>query len=388
MYRAIKNRLMKSTIITAWKFIRFDQTKSIGIVIGIVISTFLIGQQLGTFNFLTSLMSVLVKNTTADIWVVDSKTADANQLILLDTRKEREIKSLPGVEEAFPIVITGGKAKFPDGTSANVNLIGSEFPYFKAGPDGAKIIEGQRNDLLQEAGVSAEYYDRNNFGGSSNVGVEFEINGKRAVITVQTKGIRGWGGYLMYTTLERARYYGHIPSTNISAVLVKVRPQEDVDQVVRQINQAIPGVKAWKTSELSSSTIDSVLSSTGLGASTGSLVGFAVIAGFFIIGLTMYSSALDRIKDYGTLKAIGATNVYIRNLILTQATLFAVVGFIIALAFLMGFQKGMSQAGLLIEFKPVMVMGILLITFSIALLGAVFAIRRIKDVEPASVFRG
>ncbi|KIA93628.1 ABC transporter, permease component [Flavobacterium sp. KMS] len=379
---------MNSIIKIAWKFIRFDKTKSIGVVVGIVISTFLIGQQIGTFNFLTGLMSVLVKNTTSDIWVVDNKTTDANQLSLIDSRKEKEIKSLPGVKEAFPIVMTNGKAKFSGGTSAVVNIIGSEYPYFKAGPDSTKIIEGKLPDLLQEAGVSADYFDRSNFGGSSNVGTYFEINGKRAVIMLQTKGIRGWGGYLMYTSIDRARYYGNISSTNISALMVNVKEGEDVNHVVNQINNSIYGVRAWRTSSLSSSTIKSVLASTGLGASTGSLVGFAIIAGFFIIGLTMYSSALDRIKDYGTLKAIGATDSYIRKLILTQATLFAVVGFLIALVFLMGFKKGMYQSGIVIDFSPIILFSILMVTFSISLFGAVFAIRRIKNVEPASVFRG
>ncbi|OUL61993.1 FtsX-like permease family protein [Flavobacterium sp. AJR] len=379
---------MNSIIKIAWKFIHFDKTKSIGVVVGIVISTFLIGQQIGTFNFLTGLMSVLVKNTTSDIWVVDNKTTDANQLSLIDSRKEKEIKSLPGVKEAFPIVMTNGKAKFSGGTSAVVNIIGSEYPYFKAGPDSTKIIEGKLPDLLQEAGVSADYFDRSNFGGSSNVGTYFEINGKRAVIMLQTKGIRGWGGYLMYTSIDRARYYGNISSTNISALMVNVKEGEDVNHVVNQINNSIYGVRAWRTSSLSSSTIKSVLASTGLGASTGSLVGFAIIAGFFIIGLTMYSSALDRIKDYGTLKAIGATDSYIRKLILTQATLFAVVGFLIALVFLMGFKKGMYQSGIVIDFSPIILFSILMVTFSISLFGAVFAIRRIKNVEPASVFRG
>jgi putative ABC transport system permease protein len=354
---------MKAIIKTAWKFIRFDKTKSIGVVVGIVISTFLIGQQIGTFNFLTGLMSVLVKNTTTDIWVVDNKTTDANQLSLIDTRKEKEIKSLAGVKEAFPIVVTTGKAKFPDGTSAIVNIIGSEYPNFKAGPDSTKIIQGKLPDLLQEAGVSADYFDRSNFGGSSDAGTFFEINGKRAVITLQTKGIRGWGGCLMYTTIDRARYYGNIPSTNISALMVNVKDGEDVDRVVDHINNSIYGVRAWRTSSLSSSTIKSVLAS-------------------------MYSSALDRIKDYGTLKAIGATNSYVRKLILTQATLFAIVGFLVALVFLMGFKNGMYQTGILIDFSPIILFSILIITFSISLFGAVFAIRRIKNVEPASVFRG
>ena len=86
--------------------------------------------------------------------------------------------------------------------------------------------------------------------------------------------------------------------------------------------------------------------------------------------------------------AIGATDAYIRKLILTQAALFAIVGFMIAFIFLLGFKNGMYQSGIVIDFSPGILFIILTVTFSISLFGAVFAIRRIKNVEPASVFRG
>ena len=45
---------------TAIKFIWFDRPKSIGIIVGIVISSFLIGQQLGTLHFITNVMGALI----------------------------------------------------------------------------------------------------------------------------------------------------------------------------------------------------------------------------------------------------------------------------------------------------------------------------------------
>ena len=105
-----------------------------------------------------------------------------------------------------------------------------------------------------------------------------------------------------------------------------------MQKVVRSINANIPGVKAWMPTEFKNQTILTVLKSSGIAFSFGTLIVFALISGFIIIGLTLYSAAIDRIKDYGTLKAIGATNGYIRKLILMQATLYAIVGFLIGLS--------------------------------------------------------
>ncbi len=372
----------------AIRFIRYDKAKSIGVVIGIVISTFLIGQQIGIATFLTGLMSGMVDNSTGDIWVVDSRTTDANSLGKLDVRKVREIRSIEGVAEAYPMVLAGGTATFPNGKSTGIILVGSEAPTFAAGPLPGKILQGSLERLQTEAAVSADLYDAPTYEIETTPGAEFEINGKRAVIGAQTNNLRGFGGSMMYTTLERARYFGNSGTTDISAVVVNVKPGYTPQQVRDQINRGIYGIRAWVRADFSQSTVSYVLGTSGIGASTGTLVVFAIISGFFIIGLTMYSSALDRIRDYGTMKAIGASNGYIRRLILLQAAIFAVVGFVIAFALLEGFRRGVESTGLIFGFSWSVIAGIFGVTLLIALSGAIFALRRITGLEPAAVFRG
>ncbi len=379
---------LRNIISTSLRFVRYDRTKSIGVLVGIVISTFLIGQQIGIATFLTGLMSAQIDNSNADVWVIDSQAKDVNQIGLIDAKKVRDVQGIPGVKSADALLVAGARATFIDGSNAAISLIGSNGPQFRAGPSPDKISAGHLEDILLEGGVTADFYDRVNFGGSADVGTSFEINGKRAVIRVQTKGARGFGGIVMFTTLGRARYYGNVSQNSISAVLVKLQPGANADSVVSAINRTVFGIRAWKTKDLKSSTINTILGTSGIGASTGSLIVFAIVAGFFIIGLTMFSSALDRLKDYGTLKAIGASNNYIRSVILGQAFSFALTGFVLALFLLTGFQKGVEASGLLFEFSPVVVIGLLSVTLFISLFGAVFAIKRISGVEPASVFRG
>ncbi len=373
---------------TALRFIRYDRAKSIGVVIGIVISTFLIGQQFGIASFLMGLMSTLVDNSNGDIWVVDAKTSDANTLGKLDVRIVREVRSIEGVASAYGLVLANGTVVFPNGKSVPVTLIGSEAPAFAAGPPPGKIRQGSLAQLQTDAAVSADFYDGTTFGLSPDVGLQIEINGKRAVIGAQTENLRGFGGNTMYTTIERARYFGNSSDTKISAVIVQIQPGFAPQQVRDNINRHLYGIRAWTRPDLSKSTVNYVLSSSGIGVSTGTLIVFAIISGFFIIGLTMYSAALDRIRDYGTLKAIGASNGYVRRLILTQAAIFAFTGFVIAYALLEGFRNGVRGRGLIFAFSWEVKLGILAVTMFIAVSGAVFALRRITRLEPAAVFRG
>ncbi len=371
----------------AWKFIRFDKAKSIGVVVGILISTFLIGQQLGVFFFLSGLMGALATDVQSDIWVVDSKTNDVNQLGRLDIRNLRAVQGINGVKEAFPLIISGASCNYKNGTSGAITLIGVDASQINAVLRPTAITAGKTTDLQLDGAVSGEFFEKKNLGGEIALGTDFEINGKRAFFALQTKGFRGFGSNFCVTTIERARFYSNQSVNTISAVLVNLQPGVNVNDVVANINKNITGVRAWPAQQLAASSVKKILSSSGIALSTGTLIIFALIAGFFIIGLTMYSSALDRLKDYGTLKAIGAGNGYISRLILTQAMLFSVVGFLIGLMLLEGFRRGVANSGLIFSFSPLVMLGMFSTIGLISLSGASFALSRIRSVEPAAVFR-
>jgi putative ABC transport system permease protein len=376
---------------TAFKFIKFDKSKSIGVVIAIVISIFLIGQQLGIFNFLTGLMGGVIDNSNQElgqIWVVDNITQNANELGKLDNRLVQEIRSIEGVDNTYPVIATGGTVKFKNGKTAPVLLVGSEAPMFVGGPNNARINKGNLQDLNYEGAVSAEYFDESVFNNPVEIGNRIEINGKEAFIKLQTKNARGFAGAFFFTTLSKARYYGGFPDNKVNAIAVKVKNGFTKEAVISNINNKVYGAKAWDANDLKSSTIKFITISSNIGTSLGTIIIFAIISGFFIIGLTLYSSALDRIKDYGTLKAIGATNSYVTKLIILQSFLFAIVGFIIAALLLFGFKTGVANVGLTIVYSTKEIIGLFLVTVFISVGGSLFAVRRINNVEPASVFRG
>ena len=371
---------------TAIKFILYDKPKSIGALAGVVISIFLVGQQVGIFIFLTDAMKSIVANNNQYIWVIDDKTINANQLAQLDMRIGRELTSLPAVAEVHPVVITAGAAQFDDGTTAGMTIIGSQAPAFVGGPWG--IDPREKGAMLPEGAILTEFFDIKTFGGVEK-GEYFELNAKKVYNAGFTRGVRGFGGApYVFTTLERARALGNYPTTKASLFLVKWKPERSMAEAIAQINATIPNVRAWAPEELAKSTVSEVLGSSGIALSVGTLIIFALLSGFIIIGLTLYSAAIDRIKDYGTLKAIGATNGYITRLILTQASLISLVGFVVGRGMVEGFRQGIASAGTYFTFPLALQIGFLGLTLFIALAGSLFAIRRINSLEPAQVFRG
>lgn len=370
---------------TAIRFILYDKPKSIGALFGVVISIFLIGQQTGIFIFLTAMMSSLVDNIETDIWVVDNRTTNVAALGQIDARYQRQIEALPGIAHVYPLVITGSSAKFADGKSAGITLVGSQPPAFVGGP--WNITGGTKENLLFDNAVTTDVFDKKLLGGAET-GTRFEIGGKQATVALQTQGARGFGASFVFTTIDRARFYAKYPANKVSALLVKLKPGANPEQVIKSIDHNMFGVKAWTKKDFSKITVSTVLGSSGIATSVGTLIIFAIVAGSIIIGLTLYSAATDRLKDYATLKAIGATNAYVRNLILTQAVIFAAIGYLIGVALMYGFKLGIAKAGIMFSYSPQMYIAFAVVTFLISMIGVVAAISRITKVEPASVFRG
>jgi putative ABC transport system permease protein len=113
---------------------------------------------------------------------------------------------------------------------------------------------------------------------------------------------------------------------------------------------------------------------------------FAVITGFAIVGLTLYSAVNDRLRDYGTVKAIGGNNGTIRKLILLQALIYSVIGFVIAFMLLVLFVQATKNA-LDIQLTPGLVAFLVAVTLFISILGSLFAMRKITRLEPVQIFR-
>ncbi len=373
----------------AWKFIRFDKAKSIGIVTAIVISIFLIGQQLGLLFYLMGLMGNLVGNAPVkdnQIWIIEGQSNNINAINAIDHRLVQEIGSLKGISNTVPVVLAPASATFLDGKTAAITLVGSPAPQFSIGPIPERIEQGSQQALIEPNAVSAEFFSAKGWNTELYLNKPLEINGKSAQLRAITKNAQAFGASYMYTSIENARYYGNVSPTKVSIIIAELENKDDKAKIIGEINQLYPTLRAWDVAKLRSSTIKEILISSNMGMSFGTLVFFAMISGFFIIGLTLYSSALDRIKDYGTLKAIGAKKSYVNRLIIAQAFLFAIIGYCIALILLYGFKFGVASSGLVIDITLIFALFLLVLTLIISIGGSLFAVRKVSKLEPASVF--
>ena len=367
----------------AFKFMWFDKAKMFGILFGMVLSVFLVGQQVMIcFSLLGSTVSLATYNENY-IWVVSPKSKQVTDLPALDMRIGRSLMSVKGVAEVHPIIFSGASMKLPDGKQFPVTLIGTRAPTFAGGP--WNVQSGNPFDMLQSGGI---FIDQSNteFGDLIRMGDQIELNGIRTPVVGLTDRTEGLGASYAFASIEKARAITKFPVTEASAFLVERDTAYTPAEIVSAVNRVIPDIKALTGSQFRKNSLTYFATSSGIVASFGLLVVFAVITGFSIVGLTLYSAVSDRIKDYGTLKAIGANNGKIRKLILYQAAIYALVGFILAYLLLLFFIHA-TEGSLELNLTPGLTYALIGVTLLIAILGSLFGMRKIIKLEPAAVFR-
>jgi putative ABC transport system permease protein len=367
----------------ALRFIWYDKPKAYGILFGIILSIFLIGQNIGIGVSLLESTISLARNNGNYIWVANNKTKQVSELAPIDMRIARELMSIKGVKRVSPMVVAAGSAKFNDGTKAAISVIGVDTKTFAGGP--WRVSKGSTADLLQNDAVTTDEYDASVLN-DVKMGERFEINGKSVFLATQTKGARGLGLAYSFMSIQLARQICGISTNSASAFLVEWDSNYTPEQVVAAINKEIPNVKAWTGADFTKLSLDFFISNSGTVASFGVLILFAIITGFAIVGLTMFSAVKDRIKDYGTIKAIGGTNAVIRKIILWQALLFSIIGFFMAYGLLLSFVQ-VTKGSLDIQITPLLLAFLIIVTLSISIISSLFAMRKIVKLEPVEIFR-
>ena len=192
----------------------------------------------------------------------------------------------------------------------------------------------------------------------------------------------------MFTDLRSARsYLRGLGDDAVTYVLVKVEPGVSAELVKQRIN-AIPHLSAYTTNEMSKRTRTYWSTRTGVGAGFFTTAVLGIIVGFVVVGQILYSGTLQYIREYGTLKAMGAKNSMVVRIILAQAMISAGLGFVVGGVLAVGMRSAMAHANLSVALFPGLYGATLIITILMCSMASLLSIVKVLRLDPASVFKG
>lgn len=373
---------------TAYQFMSYDKPKLAGVLAGIIISVVLIGAQLGILDGFFEDNMGIIKNHQDYVFVVNKKSKSAISLVNIDTRVGSELLSIPGVKKVHPLIVGEGKLKNPSGISFNnLKLFGIQGPDFVGAPKNIHLI-GELNNLYADGAVIVDDSNLEDLDNLKN-GNYFSINDKNVFISGISTGNVGLGDFNVITTIERARELIDFNPDQVSAYLVLTNSFDNQvnKQIAGIITASIPSVKAFTADEFKEITRNYLNTEIPITIIITILVYFALFTGLIIVGLTMFSSVNDRIKDYGTIKAIGGNNKMIIQLIMIQSILFALTGFIISVVLLVALKYLMNLINQHMDLSLERLGVLMLSTLVISVFGSYSSLRKILKLEPVQILR-
>jgi putative ABC transport system permease protein len=195
--------------------------------------------------------------------------------------------------------------------------------------NGRMIKAGDKNKVV----IGPEFAKEKNFGKEIKLGDKITINGRDfTVIGIFKTGNNPGISQAVVMTLDDMRTLFNEPE-EISAMMVKVTDAKEVDNTIENIKKDLRrhrGVKEGQedfTVQTVKSFIESFL--VVFNVITVLLVGLASISllvGAIGIANTMYTAVLERRKEIGVMKAIGARNSQILTVFLIESSIIGLIG--------------------------------------------------------------
>jgi putative ABC transport system permease protein len=154
------------------------------------------------------------------------------------------------------------------------------------------------------------------------------------------------------------------------------------------LQSRLPDNDVYQTAEFSAMTRHYWMFTTGAGVAVLMAAVLGLIVGIAVVAQTIYATTMDHIREYGTLKAMGAPNSYVLGVIMTQAALAAVMGYAIGMAVSLFVVRGGETGGAYILLNWQTAVGLLFLTLAMCITAAIVSVNKILSLDPAMVFKG
>lgn len=367
LYIALKNLFQEKTRLLI----------SIG---GVAFSVLLILILQGLYQGFSYRMGEYIRSQPADFWVSDDKARDMfHSISILPLEDKAKIEAVAGVSRVSPfsarqiVVNIRGKreatylvAYDPETGIGGPNKVVAGKQY----PDQGEIIidrvfaKNQKVSLNDSLPIGEESFKVAGISEGTNL------------VTFQ---------YSFVTKGDAERIFGTKGITNYFLVSYQ---GVDKNQVAANIEKQLPGTKVFSKQEFVENNTEFIRETFLPIVLVLLIIGFVV--GVAVIGLTIYTSTVEKSREYGVLKAIGVRNNQLYKMVFAQSLVAGITGF------LFGSLMALVVNQVVDRFVPAFITYFRLIDFGwvflasvlMAILASYIPIRRIAMVNPAEVFKG
>ena len=355
-----------------------EKTRFLISVGGVAFSVTLIIVLTGLYRGWNDKLGEYIRSVPVDIWVMQKGSEELfHTPSILPITLDDELVKINGVQSAKPfnarrLAVSSGGQQF------QLYIVGYD-PAQNSGQP-ARVVEGKKVPGPGEIIVDRSQSKKISIGDKINAaGRELEVVGFAE------------GGDLVITSFaftlpEELNKIQSLPDA-VNNFWVTINPGTDKNKAAGDIESALPNVTAVTSEEFVSSNTK-IVSDSFLPVIL-VLVLVSIAVGVAVIGLTIFTSTIEKAKEYGVLKAIGLKNRQLYAVVLKQALIAGVVGFGVGavIATLLGASVSQYVPQFVYQIRSLDIAWIFGLTVVMAALAAYIPLRRLARIDPTEVFK-
>ena len=388
----------------AWKNLTHDVRRLVVAICGIAFAVLLMFTQVGFQNALFDSQVKLIDDLEGDLFIVSKAKYTLAAEKRFPQARLNQARSCPGVEAAYPIYteLTTSVVRRIENGMGNLGYplrtigfylddpvfrseeINRQLPRLRVKQTALLDRKSKRTKfpfpLADDAALSQEY---------------LELAGKKLTLvgTFDLGTDFAHDGNLIMRAESFAEYYPQRvrfgnPLSVIDIGIVQMLPDANLEDVRDLMEQTLDkDVYVMTREQFRTEEIRFWDDSTPIGTIflAGKLIGF--IVGMVICYQVIYSDIADHMAEFATLKAMGYTSRYFILLILTEAVMLALVGFVPGTAVSTGLYSWLSgRTGLLMVMTLNGLLFVLVATVAMCVASGMLAVRKLLAADPANLF--
>ncbi len=371
----------------AWRSLVHDKVRFAITVSGVAFAVTLVFVQVGLFIGLLSNATVTIENIHADLWITSRNTPNIDFAHSFPESRVDRVRSIPGVRHADNLLVSFMNMQQPSG--AEEGMVVYALDDFERWGIPWNVEEGDVRDLKRGPYIFLDSSAERRFGPFA-VGEYREVLGQRLKIVGRTREAKSFTttpiGFLDYERAQRLQ--PALLAGQTMYTIVKLEPGANIADVRREIARRLPHNDVYARDEWAERTRSYWVVNTGLGMNMYLTVFLGCLVGIVVVAQTLYTSAMEHIKEFGTVKAIGGSNWDIYKILGRQALIAAVLGFFLGLAPAFGMRPLLEMLGLRILLPNVLIGSVFVGAVALCLLASLVSYRKVASIDPALVFRG
>jgi putative ABC transport system permease protein len=384
---------MMFAIPLAWLQLTREKMRLLVALAGISFAVILMMIQLGFRDALFDASTTMHINLNTDIVLISPQSSSLIAMKNFARRRLYQTLSISGVESITPMSLGFGNWINPE-TRKPRQLLIIAYP-----PDADVFdlpgIKEYQDRVKEENVVLFDEASRPEFGPMAKwfregKTVTAEVSGRKVTVGGIFKLGASFGadGNILTSDLNLVRILPERSLSLIDVGLIKLKPGADSAQALQDIRKALPDdVDVLTKSGFADFERAYWQSSTAIGFifSLGSAMGF--IVGIVIVYQILYTDVSDHLAEYATLKAMGYRSYFLVSVVLQEALILSVLGYLPGFFLSIGLYKLTKDAtSLPIGMTVERGITVFILTVIMCVVSGAIAMRKVQAADPADIF--